>query len=140
MSTNYCQAARRHFEDADLLHQNKRLPNADQLYGLAAECALKAVVVGLGAQTDSDGGLTRPLRHHVDRLWIEYEAFVSGRTAHRYLTPLARFEGNPFDEWRVDQRYAPSEEIPPRRLFRHKRAARACGAALQRALSDGVVT
>lgn len=139
MSTDFCQAAKRHLDDAVFLNNNKRLPNADQLYGLAAECALKAVVVGLGAQTDRGGDLTPPFRVHAKEMWVGYETFLSGRTGQRYLAPLAGFDGNPFDDWRVDQRYAPAEELSGGSLFRHARAARACATALQRAITDGVV-
>ncbi len=41
MNTNYKNAARRHYEDAEILFNRLRWANADQLYGLAAECGLK---------------------------------------------------------------------------------------------------
>jgi hypothetical protein len=37
-------AARRHFDDAQLLHGAQRFANADHLAGVAAECGLKAIL------------------------------------------------------------------------------------------------
>lgn len=37
---DYADAHERHWEDAEYLWQSYRLPNADYLYGLSAECAL----------------------------------------------------------------------------------------------------
>ena len=55
MSTNYRDAAVRHYLDGDTLRSGLRHPNADQLYGLSAECSLKAVMVGLGMQFTKKG-------------------------------------------------------------------------------------
>ena len=41
---NFVDAHHRHWEDAQLLFRNHRWANADQLYGLCAECGLKAVM------------------------------------------------------------------------------------------------
>ena len=43
----YRQAARRLFEDGEVLHRDERLATACHLYGLAAECALKACMTML---------------------------------------------------------------------------------------------
>ena len=42
--TDFADAHRRHWEDAELLHDHGRWANADQLYGFSAECGLKAVM------------------------------------------------------------------------------------------------
>jgi hypothetical protein len=64
MNTDYKNAARRHYKDAEILYSRLRWANADQLYGLAAECGLKAVMVGLCASTKSSGDLKKP-KHSV---------------------------------------------------------------------------
>ena len=46
MSENYTEAALRHWRDAELLKEQNRVENADHLFGVAAECALKAQVSG----------------------------------------------------------------------------------------------
>jgi len=48
LKTDYLDAFSRHREDGDLLYDHARWPNADQLYGLSAECGLKAVMVAIG--------------------------------------------------------------------------------------------
>ncbi|MBF0346450.1 MAG: hypothetical protein HQL81_02175 [Magnetococcales bacterium] len=39
----YAKAAERHLRDAEFLLKNQRNANADHLYGLAAECMIKAL-------------------------------------------------------------------------------------------------
>ncbi|MYW56288.1 hypothetical protein GTY64_33505 [Streptomyces sp. SID8376] len=41
----FAKAATRHFHDADYLHTDGRLPSADHLYGFAAECATKSLLL-----------------------------------------------------------------------------------------------
>jgi hypothetical protein len=48
-SENYSSAAFRHWQDAQLLAGENRVENADQLYGLAAECAIKTALLELPA-------------------------------------------------------------------------------------------
>ncbi len=60
-------AHRRHWQDAELLLRHERWANADQLYGLSAECGLKAVMRSLRMMdVDSHGVPTRrEHRQHV---------------------------------------------------------------------------
>jgi hypothetical protein len=140
MSTDFCDAAYRHHTDAGLLSDRKSVPNADHLYGISAECSLKAVMIGLGAPSQ-DGDLQEsPHRQHINKLWSEYQAFLKGRTASRYLAPLGDLALEPFADWRVDQRYAHRSEITAKELAGHAKAARACLVALERARADGRVT
>ena len=44
---DYADATRRHWDDGLFLLEDRRLANADHLFGLAAECALKAVMLPL---------------------------------------------------------------------------------------------
>jgi hypothetical protein len=54
MSEPYSTAAMRHWQDATLLDESRRLANADQLYGFAAECGLKSALVAVGSgKTDA---------------------------------------------------------------------------------------
>ncbi len=140
MGTDFCDAAYRHYTDAALLAEQKRVPNADHLYGLSAECSLKAVMVGLGAAS-KDGDLQeQPHRQHINKLWSEYQSFAKGRTASRYLTALGDLAAEPFQDWRVDQRYAHRCELTSKSLTGHAKAAKACLVALERAIADGRVT
>jgi len=55
MPVDFYDACKRHWNDAEHLFDQKRLANADHLFGLAAECALKAVMVALGMTLLPDG-------------------------------------------------------------------------------------
>jgi hypothetical protein len=139
MSINYRASAQRHYSDAEFLQDSKRMPNADQLYGLAAECALKSVMVSLGADTSASGDLTdRQHRVHVDELWTEFRAFAEGRKGHRYLSKITL--ENPFEDWRVEHRYADDEHVQPKAVYAHRDGARAALVALERAMHDGKVS
>lgn len=129
MKVDYGQAARRHWEDAGYLEAAQRVGNADQLYGVAAECALKAVMVKLGAATTSEGDL-RKGKTHLPQIWDEFWAFASGRTASRYLAVLGQSD-NPFTDWQIYQRYAADSSLPSvGAMGNHKQASRACMDAL----------
>ena len=52
---DFLDAHRRHWCDAELLFNDSRWANADQMYGFSAECGLKAVMKGLGMQVDPVG-------------------------------------------------------------------------------------
>ena len=45
MSENFEESCFRHYEDANLLKINNRLPNAGQLYGFCAECGVKHILI-----------------------------------------------------------------------------------------------
>lgn len=137
MSTNYRDAAIRHFVDGDTLRAAMRSANADHLYGLAAECALKAVMVGLGMQVTNKGA-PRDHAHkvHMPELWMAFQSFAEGRLASRYLEPLSH--RNPFDDWKVDQRYWASSAISAASAKNHRDAAASCRKSMELAVLDGV--
>lgn len=55
MSESFLDAAHRHFGDGDLLLSQSRIDGAGHLYGVAGECAVKAVCI------EESGG--RPQKH-----------------------------------------------------------------------------
>lgn len=137
MSLNYRDASNRHFIDGEILLDSNRFPNADQLYGLASECSLKAVMVGLGMQVTNKGA-PRDSAHkvHMPELWMAFQSFAEGRLASRYLEPLPH--RNPFGDWMVDQRYWLSNAINAERTKNHRDAATVCRESLALAVLDGV--
>ena len=112
---NYESAAVRHWRDAEQLLATKRLDNADQLFGLAAECALKGVLSRSGATIDRDSGL----REHIDVLWDRVRVHVKGRSN----APLASLlkSDNPFQGWTVAQRYFLTGHVQQETIDRHRR-------------------
>jgi hypothetical protein len=122
MAESYAAAAYRHWSDAELFKNDHRLPNADQLYGFAAECALKVVLLKLPGCVN-DGVLQRRYKEHVDLLW-EHIPLQSIEKIAAGLGPLLRMQTKPFADWSIDQRYESGEAINASVLTKHRDAAR----------------
>jgi hypothetical protein len=103
MTINFHKASERHWKDADLLEKQLRPENADHLFGLSAECAIKAAMATLGAPLKSNGDLSDQYQLHVDQLWDKFQHFAQGPHLSRYAALLGR--SNPFRDWRIIQRY-----------------------------------
>ena len=115
---DFADAHRRHWEDAELLFDRGRWPNADQLYGLSAECGLKAVMMrclGMPAKIPED------YKEHVKKLWPKFEDFAQERDGARYLELLPN--GKPFDDWSIHDRYANRKHFDQGRVRPHREAA-----------------
>ena len=139
MSTDFRDAAERHFEDAELLLAQHRDANADHVFGLSAECSLKTVMLALGMSVTPDGKpRDRGHKVHMPELWAAFQSFAEGRLASRYLEPLDK--GNPFADWGIDQRYWTRTSITNRALSLHHTAAGQCQQSLHRMTLDGVGT
>jgi hypothetical protein len=91
---DYLDAYRRHWDDGELLYRADRWANADHLYGLSAECGLKAVMAALGMETERPGSISRKYQVYVNELWDEFLAFAQGKGAARYASLLPT--ANPF--------------------------------------------
>ncbi|MEK7704493.1 MAG: hypothetical protein AAB426_05995 [Myxococcota bacterium] len=120
MTEVYDEAAMRHYRDGELLRREDRVANADQLYGLAAECAIKSALVCLTGSA-SDGQLVTQYKEHIDRLWDI--APVQGLQK-RYPRLAAVLKAlRPFDDWSIRQRYEGDDAVGPDALEHHRRAA-----------------
>lgn len=136
MAVNFAQAARRHYDDSGTLVDKQRLGNASHLAGLAAECALKAVLEGLGRLVLTDKGLPEKEQHrkHIDIIWDEFQADLAGREA------LYALQGtNPFVDWRISQRYEDDRTIDQAMAERHREGSRTAMLLLERAQLGGDV-
>ncbi|MGK3990208.1 hypothetical protein WME99_44605 [Sorangium sp. So ce136] len=122
MAEAYAAAAVRHWSDAEFCKDAQRLPNADQLYGFAAECALKVALLKVPGCVGS-GELQKRYREHVDALW-ELIPLQSVERFAAQLVPLLRSTTKPFADWSIDQRYASGEAITIDILNKHREAAR----------------
>ena len=139
MPTDFRDAAERHFEDAEYLEVDERLANTDHLYGLAAECALKAVMRGLGMNLRPDGAPDQSQhRVHIDGLWGEFVTFSQNRGGIKYTSSIAS-TNNPFSDWEVGLRYNHRNDITSEMLTRHKNGAKLTKQVLDTAILDGVV-
>ena len=139
MSLDYCDAANRHWQDANYLLNDDRLANADQLFGLSAECALKAVMLPLGMQLKPNGVPVDKRHGHIDKLWDEFETFVETRGGAGYAAILAS-QPNPFaNGWMVDQRYHARSTILKHTVNNHHNGAKLAKICLDMAILDGIV-
>ena len=137
MSVNYSEAGRRHLVDCQALARQRRAGNASHLAGFAAECALKAVLQGLGHLTLNDKGVPEDRKHkdHIDKIWHEFQARLSGRSEVTY----ALTGPNPFDDWKIGQRYETDSTIDLATAEKHCAGAAAAMQLLDRARIEGVV-
>lgn len=138
MPLDYRDAADRHWEDAEHLFGGSRWANADHLYGLAAECALKAVMLGLGMRLHPSGRPEDPFAVHIDRLWSQFSAFASGRYKHPYVEEFS-VTPDPFGDWNINQRYQHRSYCTEDQLRRHRNGAQAARKVLAQAILDGKV-
>ena len=123
MHTDFLDAHLRHLRDADSLFKASRLANADHLYGMAAECGLKRLMIAFGMEIRATDGAPkeRDDREHADKVWVRYETYQSGHVnGLRYGLPSSI---NPFDKWRVAQRYEHSQCFDNSRVDPHRTAA-----------------
>lgn len=122
---NYTNAARRHFDDANSLQQAGRLGNAGQLYGYAAECGVKALMVSCGASVDGAGSVLAPLRLHFPKLRNNVQAnlgaWVNGRGAAACFAALPSL--GKLNDWNIDYRYWHLNKLPLQSLADWKVAA-----------------
>ena len=116
---DFHQAARRHFNDAELLFNLTRRANAGHLYGFAAECGVKALLVWKGYPSDPVSGEIiekRPnkFRVHIHDLTKNINmvyTFLDGRGAAKYLAMIPSI--GDFSDWKTDHRYYIESELPP---------------------------
>lgn len=123
LGTDFVDAHERHWRDAELLWQHQRWANADQLYGLSAECGLKALMLKFGMQWDHDNDVPVDKKRdkvHTNKVWDRYEAYRGG---HPKGAAYALPANNPFDDWDMSQRYAPSTAIDVTRARAHRTGA-----------------
>jgi len=93
---NYNQAGRRLHTDAGELMNQGRYATACHLYGLAAECAIKAFM-------QSQPGCARIPFKHLPELVDDAKRLLSGRTRAHLLQVLAAPDY--MAAWRVENRY-----------------------------------
>ena len=135
LPADFAGAHRRHWGDAEFLFTSNRLGNADHLYGLSAECGLKAVMERLGMPTDPAGAPPKEYRIHVQELWPQFEAFASRHGGMRYLEELPT--DAPFEDWSHHDRYASEGCSGAETVQRHRLAANRIRRMVHAAEVDG---
>jgi hypothetical protein len=109
-NTNMRAAARRHQEAAETLHGGARQDVAGYLYGLAAECGIKALMLDLGMRPAAKGPTgDDPFYAHFTRL----KTMLRDDSRARQHQDLRKFtEDDRFMEhWDVAMRYSDGKDI-----------------------------
>lgn len=103
------RAARRHLEAAQLLNDGKRRDVAGYLFGIAAECAIKSMMIDAGLKSAIIERRADPYYAHFPSLRTILRDQLQGRRG----TPLIRFiEDAAFmAQWSTDMRYSPGSEV-----------------------------
>ena len=132
MTSDFYNAFVRHDKDADILWQHQRWANSDHHYGLAAECALKALLLKQGIKTQ-EGDPSPEYKKHINQLWDKYISYMQTRNS--YLIS----ETNPFDDWNISQRYENENNISMSVTSKHRSAVESSRKIVKKAEKDGVL-
>ncbi|WP_155500020.1 hypothetical protein [Pseudomonas chlororaphis] len=113
-------AARRHLEAANTLDTTRRRDVAGYLYGIAAECGVKALMQQAGFKSPTNGEHD-PYYAHFPALKTLLKNKLEGRNAtvlRRYVLSESFFSG-----WDITMRYSKGSQIPDRLLDQWKAQA-----------------
>jgi hypothetical protein len=118
---NLSAAARRHIEAADALYTGARRDVAGYLYGIAAECAIKAMMIEVGLRPSN--------RSKDDPFWAhfpELRTLLRDSLSRRNTTTLRCFVENDnfFSQWDIAMRYCKGNEIQEKWIAQWKAQAR----------------
>lgn len=105
---DFQDAAKRHLDDAALLfaQSSPRLANASHLFGISAECSLKAI----GTNNKKPGVSFNPIAggHIGSQLFAELRNVTNMGASGNLVLKLDTLESaNYFSGWKVSERYAP---------------------------------
>lgn len=114
---DFSSAAYRHYQDAQLLERENRVENADQLYGLAAECAIKKALIELPAFAKA-GMLDESYKRHINELWKKVNP-QSLQKRYPGLHACLKAD-NLFSDWHVNQRYVAGGVISLETMQKHR--------------------
>ena len=138
MNSDFLDAHYRHWNDAEYLSADSRWANADHLYGMAAECGLKCLMLAFGMPFDPSRDMpqNRQDRQHADGVWSRYESYRCGhlRGTH-YVLPA----NNPFADWDISQRYANRSNFDQTRTQSHQSGAKLVRQLVEKARWDGLI-
>lgn len=138
MQADFLDAHFRHWDDAERLLQAQRWANADHLYGFAAECGLKRLMLAFGMPYDAakDRPQNEKDRKHADEAWARFESYRSGAILGAGYVPA--IVGNPFSQWSASQRYAHHSNFDQARANGHRDGADAVRTLVLKAQREGL--
>ena len=138
MQADFLDAHERHCVDAEYLFRWRRWANADHLYGVAAECGLKRLMLAFGMPYDTAQdrpGDSRD-RVHANGVWDRFESYRSG---HAQGTGYVLPGSNPFHDWDVSQRYASQSNFDRAQAQSHQSGAKVVRELIKKAQREGLL-
>jgi hypothetical protein len=138
MKADFLDAHQRHWDDAEHLFQVGRWANADHLYGIAAECGLKRLMLAFGMSFDAtkDRPTERDDRVHANGVWDRFESYRKGYAQGAdYALPVS----NPFDNWDVSDRYGPQSHFTQPLAQTHQAGAQTVQQLIKKAQIVGLL-
>lgn len=138
MQADFSDAHGRHWNDAEKLFMEQRWANADHLYGMAAECGIKRLMLAFGMpyDTTTDKPSTRADQTHANGIWDRYDSYRSG---HHQGAGYALKNSNPFSSWHVAQRYAHQNQFNQVIAATHQAAALEVHQLMKKAEIEGLI-
>lgn len=138
MQSDFLDAHDRHWQDAEKLYEAERWANADHLFGLAAECGLKKLMLAFGMPFDLNRDMPQEQqdKQHADGIWVRYEAYRSG---HHQGANYGLTANNPFQDWHVSQRYANQRHFYQSRVGPHREGADEVRRLIRKAKLEGFI-
>lgn len=137
MKADFLDAHERHWGDAERLFSAERYANADHLFGMAAECGLKRLMVSFGMEINPATGAPRDRQDwmHANNLWVRFESYRNGKVegADYGLSEL-----NPFDDWDVSGRYAHQSSFSQHSVQLHQAGAAAVRELIKKGQREGL--
>lgn len=119
---NLPNAARRHLSAAELIVETERRDVAGYLYGIAAECAVKTMMLQAGIkELPSARRRDDPFYMHYPQIQSVLLDTLKGRAS----TSLLQIVGNKkfLEGWSTDMRYAPAQEVKAARIANWRKNA-----------------
>lgn len=138
MQADFLDAHERHWGDAERLFQAQRWANADHLYGMAAECGLKRLMMRFGMDVNPATGSPADSKDwkHANNMWTRFESCRSGKAEGAgYALPTA----NPFGSWDVSDRYAHQSNFDEARAQGHQAGAQSVRSLIAKAQREGLL-
>ena len=138
MQADFLDSHERHWSEAEHLLHVERWANADHLYGMAAECGLKRLMMRFGMTISSATGSPTDSKDwkHANRIWARFESYRSGKVEGvEYGLPAP----NPFDNWDVSDRYAHQSNFDQARAQGHQAGAQTVRRLLAKAQREGLL-
>jgi hypothetical protein len=93
------------------------------------------LVFGMPWNVSNDTPRSRDDKQHIDAIWDRYESYRSGDA--RGAAYVLAFAGNPFRDWKAEQRYAHKSNFDEARVKLHQEGAQAVCTLILKALNEG---